>query len=116
MLMRRRDRESREMEDDFDREELKDLEDLEGFDDEEIGGDLHLVTNGVMWFTAGLLVGALIGAGTALFSAPDKGRVTRRKIARRIGHLADDAKDQVDDWREDARRVFERRRKEIRRR
>jgi gas vesicle protein len=50
-------------------------------------------------FTAGLLIGALVGAGVALLFAPQSGEETRRLIRRKAKHLADDARDRYDDVR-----------------
>ena len=58
-------------------------------------------------FFAGLVLGALIGAGAALLSAPASGRRTRRKLARaatdvretaqdRFENIADDVRDRMD--------------------
>ena len=58
-------------------------------------------------FLTGLVLGAVIGAGVALLSAPNTGRRTRRKIARaahdardtaqeRFDHLTDDVRDRMD--------------------
>lgn len=46
---------------------------------------------------AGLLIGALIGAGLALLFAPQSGQETRRLIRRKAKHLADDAEERVGD-------------------
>lgn len=59
-------------------------------------------------FVSGLLLGAAIGAGIALLTAPQSGRRTRRKIRRAAGdirlgaedrwdELADEVKDRVDE-------------------
>lgn len=59
-------------------------------------------------FVSGLLLGAAVGAGIALLTAPQSGRHTRRKIRRaaddiRVGaedrcdELADEVKARVDD-------------------
>ncbi|MFI5207044.1 MAG: YtxH domain-containing protein [Gemmatimonadales bacterium] len=50
-------------------------------------------------FTAGLLIGALVGAGVALLFAPQSGEETRRLIRRKAKHLTDDAKDRYEDVR-----------------
>ena len=68
-------------------------------------------------FLTGLVLGAFIGAGAALLSAPQSGRRTRRKIKRvasgardnagdRWDALADDVKDRVDDALRGAREHF----------
>jgi gas vesicle protein len=48
-------------------------------------------------FAAGLILGALIGAGVALLFAPQSGAETRRIIRKRAKHLAADASDRFDD-------------------
>jgi len=48
-------------------------------------------------FAAGLILGALIGAGVALLFAPQSGAETRRIIRKRARHLAADASDRFDD-------------------
>lgn len=48
-------------------------------------------------FLAGLALGAFIGAGVALVTAPDKGRKTRRKLVRAASGARDSAQDQFGD-------------------
>ena len=59
-------------------------------------------------FVAGLVLGAVIGAGIALLTAPDSGRKTRRRVRRmagelkksasgRMGEISGDVRDRVDD-------------------
>ena len=59
-------------------------------------------------FVSGLLLGAIIGAGVALLTAPRAGRRTRKKLRRaavgirenaadRLDRLADEMKDKVDE-------------------
>ena len=67
---------------------------------------------GVRTFTAGLLIGALVGAGIALLVAPSSGEETRRMIARRARRLAADARERYDDARHELRQLRERRRRE----
>jgi len=73
----------------------------------------------VVNFISGLLLGAVIGAGVALLTAPQSGRRTRRRIQRRaVGmregandrwdELADDVKGRVDDAIGSARKTFAR--------
>lgn len=68
-------------------------------------------------FLTGLVLGAFIGAGAALLTAPQSGRRTRRKIrkaasgvrhnaADRWEDLAEDVKDRVDDALHTARTRF----------
>jgi gas vesicle protein len=69
-------------------------------------------------FLTGLVLGAFIGAGAALLTAPQSGRRTRRKIKRaasgvrenagdRWEDLADDVKDRVDEAVHTARNRFQ---------
>ena len=69
-------------------------------------------SSGLRTFAAGLLIGALIGAGIALLVAPSSGRETRRLIARRARRLAADAGERYDDARHELRQAHERRRRE----
>jgi gas vesicle protein len=59
-------------------------------------------------FIAGLVLGAVIGAGIAILTAPESGRKTRRRVRRmagefrksaesRLGELGDDVRGRVDD-------------------
>ncbi len=68
--------------------------------------------SGVRTFAAGLLIGALVGAGIALLVAPSSGEETRRVIARRARRLAQDARDRYDEARHELRQLRERRRRE----
>lgn len=67
---------------------------------------------GLRTFAAGLLIGALVGAGVALLVAPSSGEDTRRMIARRVRRLAADAQERYDEARHQLHRARERRRKE----
>lgn len=49
-------------------------------------------------FLAGLLLGAVIGAGVALVTAPQSGTRTRRKIKRVAGNLSEGAQDRFEDF------------------
>ena len=68
--------------------------------------------SGVRTFVAGLLIGALVGAGIALLVAPSSGEETRRMLARRARRLAADARDRYDEARHELRQARERRRRE----
>ncbi|MBW3534330.1 MAG: YtxH domain-containing protein [Gemmatimonadetes bacterium] len=68
-------------------------------------------------FISGLIVGAVLGAGIALLTAPDSGRKTRKRIRKtshrirgeagdRFDDLADDVKGKVDDALQGARKRF----------
>lgn len=52
---------------------------------------------GIRSFVAGLLIGALVGAGVALLFAPQSGADTRRVIRRRAKQLAAGAQDRYED-------------------
>ena len=60
-------------------------------------------------FAAGLILGALVGAGLALLLAPQSGADTRRGLARKARHLAEEARDRYDDARQRVRRAREHR-------
>ena len=56
-------------------------------------------------FAAGLILGALVGAGLALLLAPQSGADTRRGLSRRARRLAEDARDRYDEARLRVRRA-----------
>jgi gas vesicle protein len=56
-----------------------------------------------MNFVAGFLLGAIVGAGIALLTAPEPGNRTRRRIRRVAGELRETATDQLDDFAEDVK-------------
>ncbi|HTT68657.1 MAG TPA: YtxH domain-containing protein [Gemmatimonadales bacterium] len=56
-------------------------------------------------FAAGLILGALVGAGLALLLAPQSGAETRRTLARRARQITGDARDRYDEARERVRRA-----------
>lgn len=64
----------------------------------------------------GLVLGALLGAGVTLLMAPERGEVTRRRIAQRAHALKEDARDHVEEWADDARRQLRRQRRRLRKR
>jgi gas vesicle protein len=66
----------------------------------------------VRTFAAGLLIGALVGAGIALLLAPQSGEETRRLLTRRARRLADDARERYDGVKHQLRRAREQRRRE----
>jgi gas vesicle protein len=57
----------------------------------------------VLNFVTGLLLGAAIGAGVALLTAPEPGRRTRRRIRRKADDLRDTATDRWEGVAEDVR-------------
>ena len=54
-------------------------------------------------FAAGLMIGALVGAGVALLFAPHSGEETRRLIRRKAKRIASEARDRFDDVKERVR-------------
>ena len=96
----------------FDEEDLDDTDDVDDLDD--------IVTSGrgstIAIFGAGVLVGALIGAGAALLTAPARGEVTRKRVRRRIRDARDDTQTRLDELQDEARRGIQRRRRSIQRR
>jgi len=97
------------------RDEMDDLErDDESTEDEELDVDTRPGGSGV-GFLVGLVLGALVGAGTALLLAPERGAVTRRKLRRRMQRMGHDAADRVGDLRDGAEREFRRARRRVRR-
>jgi gas vesicle protein len=67
---------------------------------------------GLRSFAAGLMIGALIGAGLALMLAPQSGEETRRLLRRRARRIADETRDRYDDAVHELRRARGRRRRE----
>lgn len=74
--------------------------------------EVHGGSSGIRTFAAGLIIGALVGAGVALLFAPQSGEETRRTITRRARRLAEDARERYDDAKHQLRRARERRRRE----
>lgn len=70
---------------------------------------------GMIGFVGGLVLGALIGAGIALLVAPERGRVMRRRLARRVRTAGEEIRDEFDGLRASARRRLARRRRRLRR-
>ncbi len=81
-------------------------------DAREGGMDKEAGNGGLRTFAAGMLIGALVGAGIALLLAPSSGEETRRMIARRARRLADDARERYEEARHRLHRLRERRRRE----
>ena len=59
-------------------------------------------------FMAGVVLGALLGAGVALLLAPDAGPRTRRRLGRGVRSLSDRAIEELDDATRDKRRRLRR--------
>jgi len=66
-------------------------------------------SSGPAGFTAGLLLGVVLGAAIALLFAPDQGQKTRGRLRRRVRSLGEDAREGID-------RAGSRTRQELRRR
>jgi gas vesicle protein len=62
-------------------------------------------------FAAGLILGALVGAGLALLLAPQSGADTRRDLARGARRIANDARDRYEDARHRIHRARQQRQK-----
>lgn len=59
---------------------------------------------GQVWsFVAGMMLGAMIGAGAALLTAPEKGRKTRKKLVRAAGDARDTAQGRLEEFADDVR-------------
>ena len=56
------------------------------------GQERHIVN-----FISGLVLGAIIGAGVALLTAPEAGRRTRKKLKKAAGQLRGAAGDRLED-------------------
>lgn len=100
-----------ELEQDYDFEEDDSDEDLE-----ELMEDGEGRTIGALGFALGLGLGALLGAGAALLFAPARGEVTRSRISRTLRDFQEDAADQVEDLKSDARRKVKRQRRQLKKR
>ena len=103
-------------------EELELVDDDEELDEEELDDDdfdeLDDLPSsmGLRGFVAGVLVGALVGAGVALLVAPDRGEKVRKRLGRGWRDLQDEARDQMEDWRGEARREVRKQRRRLSRR
>ena len=84
--------------------------------EEELDGDVTDRLRGATMFVAGVMLGALLGAGVALLIAPQRGEATRRKIGSGWRNIRDDAAEQLGEWKDEARRELRRRRKQLKRR
>ena len=94
-----------------DDDEIMEQDDDVELDDEAPGGR----GGSGVGFLVGLVLGALVGAGTALLLAPDRGDVTRRRIGRQVRRLRRGAQDRFEDVRDGAERELRRARRRVRR-
>jgi gas vesicle protein len=92
---------------DRDDEDLDDEDEL--LETTESGG-----RSGTLSFMAGMVLGALVGAGVALLVAPQRGEVTRKRLKKFVTRMRHDAKERVEDWRDDVKAELKRRRRQIR--
>lgn len=94
---------------------------LDRVEDEPVDDDLEELVEAegatsIVGFLSGLVLGALAGAGIALLLAPERGDVTRRRIRKKFRDVSTDAREQFDDWKDDAGRELRRRQRQIRKR
>jgi len=61
----------------------------------------------VLNFVSGLVLGAIIGAGIALLTAPDKGLKTRKRLRRTAAELSGGASDRWDELADDVKEKVE---------
>ena len=54
-------------------------------------------------FVSGLVLGAFLGAGIALLTAPESGQRTRRRIRRAAGDIRENASDRWEDLADDVK-------------
>ena len=76
----------------------------------EIGETPH----GRTGFVAGLLFGVFLGAGLALFLAPDRGENTRRRLRRRMEMLREGTRDSLDQAGSRTKKELHRRKRRLR--
>lgn len=88
-------------------------EELELDEDEVDGYGAFAVARG---FAAGVIVGAIIGAGVAVLVTPERGDVLRRRIGSGLRDLREDARDQIGDWGGEAKRELSKHRRKLKRR
>jgi gas vesicle protein len=98
-----REKELDRVEDETTDDELEEIVEAEG-------------ASAIVGFLSGLVLGALAGAGIALLLAPERGDVTRRRIRKKFRDVSTDAREQLDDWKDDAGRELRRRQRQIRKR
>jgi gas vesicle protein len=78
-------------------------------DDEDAKGGIRGTAN----FVAGMVLGALIGAGIAMLVAPAEGSVLRKRLGRQARELGERAREGLDDAAHRARRDLARRRRRL---
>ena len=66
-------------------------------------------------FIVGLTIGALVGTVAAILLAPQSGKRTRRRIARKAGEWSETATEKVSEVRSETGRIADRTRKDARR-
>jgi gas vesicle protein len=76
--------------------------------DDPVGGGDFEAEGSTGAFVAGVVLGALLGAGVALMLAPDTGPHTRRKLGRRVRSFSDRAVEELDDATREKRRRLRR--------
>jgi hypothetical protein len=77
---------------------------------DEMGDDGDQNGRGLGGFAAGVIFGALLGAGLALMFAPERGDTTRRRLSRRLTRLREDTADGLERAGDRTRRELLRRR------
>jgi gas vesicle protein len=61
----------------------------------------------VLNFVSGLVLGAIIGAGIALLTAPDAGRKTRKRLRKSAVEMSEGASDRWDELADDVKEKVE---------
>ena len=74
----------------------------------------HEAERGSGSLVAGIIIGAIIGAGIALLAAPRPGVDTRRRLSRRARELREEAADRLEAASRRTRRELRRRRQQLR--
>ena len=87
---------------------------MEDGDEDDVVETTEPGRSGTLSFMAGMVLGALVGAGVALLVAPERGSVTRRRLKKLVGRMRHDAQERVEDWRDDVKAELKRRRRQIR--
>jgi hypothetical protein len=88
-------------------DELEDALDQEDGDAPDADGR----SSGALGFVGGLLLGTLVGAGIALLVAPERGRILRRRLKRRLRNVRQAARRGARRFRHDVEREAARRRR-----